>query len=439
MSTVQVVCGEYTSAWPLLTPLRSTAVRTSSVTSMNSPGPVVVRSWFSNKCFIGIRAPPIPWPHAAPRCGMNGEYRGSMRGDETTSWLRERRFALVCPYSWTTPGGVQTHVAGLAAHLRSRGAEVDVLAPADGPVGGAGFVPVGRSLGFRWQGTVTRVALGPGAVSRTARAVRGGRYDLVHVHEPMLPAAGLTAVLSARCPVVGTFHMTAPSALWYRIFRSLLHPTARRLDARIAVSEQARRFAESVLPGEYRVIPNGIDVAAYSARRTAGGRGGRIVFVGRREPRKGLPVLLRAFERLPAGAVLDLVGVSPDEIPAHAGVRAHGRVSDAERARLLAEADVLCAPSLGAESFGVVLVEAMAAGLPVVASDIPGYAAVLPTGAGRLVPPGDDTALAGALAELLADRGLRARLGDAGRREAARYDWAPVGDEIAAVYAEVVG
>jgi phosphatidyl-myo-inositol alpha-mannosyltransferase len=366
---------------------------------------------------------------------MNGEYRASMRGGEPT-WLRGRRIALVCPYTWTTPGGVQTHVAGLAAHLRSRGAEVDVLAPADGRVEEPGFVALGRSLGFRWQGTVTRVALGPGAVWRTVRAARGGRYDLVHVHEPMLPAASLTAVLAARCPVVATFHMTAATALWYRVFKPVVRSAARRIDARIAVSEQARGFAESVLPGDYRVIPNAIHVEAFRARRN-GGRG-RIVFVGRPEPRKGLPVLLRAFERLPAGATLDLVGVSADEVAPREGVLAHGRVSDSERARLLAEADVLCAPSLGGESFGVVLVEGMAAGLPVVATQIPGYAAVLPPAAGRLVAPGDDAALAGALGELLADPELRARLGEAGRQEAARYDWARVGDEIAAVYAEVL-
>jgi phosphatidylinositol alpha-mannosyltransferase len=367
---------------------------------------------------------------------MNDEYRASMDGDDRTG-MRGRRIALVCPYSWTMPGGVQTHVAGLADHFRSRGVEVDVIAPADGPVSEPGFVAVGRSLGFRWQGTVTRVALDPRAVRRTARAVRGGRYDLVHVHEPMLPAAGLTAVLAARCPVVATFHMTAATALWYRVFKPVVRLAARRLDARIAVSEQARRFAASVLPGDYRVIPNAIHVDAYGSSRNGGGR--RIVFVGRPEPRKGLPVLLRAFERLPAGASLDLVGVAPEEIPAQEGVRAHGRVSDAERARLLAEADVLCAPSLGGESFGVVLVEGMAAGLPVVATEIPGYAAVLPRSAGRLVPPGDDAALAGALDELLRDPALRSRLGEAGRREAARYDWARVGDEIAAVYSEVLG
>src|SRR4051812_32333953 len=366
---------------------------------------------------------------------MNDEYRGSMRPHESTP-LHGRRVALVCPYAWTTPGGVQTHVAGLADFLRSSGARVDVLAPADGRVDEPGFVPLGRSIGFRWQGTVTRVALDPRAATRTARAVRGRGYDFVHVHEPMLPAAGLAAVFAARCPVVATFHMTATSALWYRVFRPVVRSAARRLDARIAVSEEARAFASSALPGEYRVIPNAVHVASYGARRNGGG--GRIVFVGRPEPRKGLPVLLRAFERLPDGATLDLVGVAPGEVAAPAGVRAHGRVSDEDRARLLAEADVLVAPSLGGESFGVVLVEGMAAGLPVVATRIPGYAAVLPETAGRLVPPGDEAALADALGELLGDEQLRARLGEAGRRAAARYDWGRVGDELAAVYAEVL-
>jgi phosphatidylinositol alpha-mannosyltransferase len=332
---------------------------------------------------------------------------------------------------------VQTHVAGLASHLRSRGAEVDVLAPSDGPSDEPGFVPLGRSLGFRWQGTVTRVALSPAAVARTRRAVRRGGYDLVHVHEPMLPAAGLAAVLAAPCPVVATFHMTARTALWYRVFLPVVRLAARHLDARIAVSEEARRFVERVLPDRYRVIPNAIHVDAYRAVRHAG-RDSRIVFVGRSEPRKGLPVLLRAFDRLPGTPVLELVGVNAGDVPARPRLRVHGQVPDAERARLIGEADVLCAPSLGGESFGLVVLEGMAAGVPVVATEIPGYAAVLPPSAGRRVPPGDDAALAGALAELLSDADLRARLGEQGRREAARYDWSRVGEEIAAVYEEVL-
>ena len=204
-----------------------------------------------------------------------------------------------------------------------------------------------------------------------------------------------------------------------------MQPTARRLAARTAVSVPARDFVAQVLPGPYDLIPNAIDTSLYEAGERGGGR---IAFVGRAEPRKGLPVLLEALERLPAEATVDLVGVEGDFGPR---VRAHGRATGEELRAVLAGADVFCAPALGGESFGVVLVEAMAAGLPVVASDLPGYASVLPPAAGRLVPPGD----AGALSSALGD--LRARLGGAGRREAARYDWDAVVGRVLDVYDRV--
>lgn len=343
------------------------------------------------------------------------------------------RVALVCPYSWSFPGGVQTHVAGLADALRDRGCDAEILAPADGPVDVEGFVPLGRSIGFTWEGTVTRVALQPATVGRTAREVRSRRFDVVHVHEPMLPAAGLAAVWAARAPVVGTFHMVARRPFWYRVWRPVVQPTAARLAARIAVSVAARDFAAQVLPGAYELIPNAIDTSAFAPGERDGTR---LLFVGRAEPRKGLPVLLDALGRLPGHVTLDLVGVRGDFGPR---VRAHGRVSDEERRRLLARADVLVAPSLGGESFGVVLLEGMAAGLPVVASDIDGYRAVLPPEAGRLVPPGDVGALAAELSALVADEQLRARLGGAGRREAQRYDWDEVVGRVLEVYERVRG
>jgi phosphatidylinositol alpha-mannosyltransferase len=338
------------------------------------------------------------------------------------------RVALVCPYSWSFPGGVQTHIAGLAHALRDRGCEAEILAPADGPVDLEGFHPLGGSIGFTWEGTVTRVALSPATVARTARLVAGRRFDVVHVHEPMLPAAGLAAVWASRAPVVGTFHMVARRQFWYRLWRPVVQTTVRRLAARTAVSEAARDFAAQVFPGAYELIPNAIDTSEYGSGERDGTR---IVFVGRGEPRKGLPVLLEAFARLPEHVTLDLVGVRGNFGPR---VNAYGRVDDAERRRLLACADVLCAPSLGGESFGVVLVEGMAAGLPVVASDIPGYRAVLPPEAGRLVPPGDAGALADELRALVEDGQLRARLGGAGRREAQRYDWENVVGRVLEVY-----
>lgn len=342
------------------------------------------------------------------------------------------RVALVCPYSWSVPGGVQSHVAGLAGALRGHGVEVDVLAPADRPA--EGIVPLGRSVPIPSNGSIQRVALSPAAIRRTASAVRGGGYDVVHLHEPMLPAVCLTAIAAARVPLVATFHMFREELLWYRVFRPLVRRAGRKLAARLAVSEAARRYVARTLPGEYVVIPNGIDYDGLSS--LAGERRGRrILFVGRPEPRKGLPVLLDAFRRLGGDAELVLVGPSGTYGP---GVRALGRLGDGELRRQLADADVLCAPSLRGESFGVVLAEAMAAGLPVVASAIPGYVDVVTEGSARLVPPGDAGALARALRELLDDATVRSRLGEAGRREAARFAWPRIAEQVHAVYSSVV-
>jgi phosphatidylinositol alpha-mannosyltransferase len=233
---------------------------------------------------------------------------------------------------------------------------------------------------------------------------------------------------------------------WYRLFGPVVRHAAGRLRARIAVSEAARDFVSPSLPGEYRVIPNALDVRQYAPEPGAR-TGERVLFVGRPEPRKGLPVLLRAFAQLPPGLELELVGVGPAEVGALenglppsvlARVHAHGRVSDEQRRALLARADVLCAPSLGGESFGLVVAEGMAAGIPVVASDIPGYRDVLPTDAGCLVSPGDDRALAEALGDLLSDDALRRRLGARGRSAAARFDWRVVAEQVVAVYEEVL-
>jgi phosphatidyl-myo-inositol alpha-mannosyltransferase len=356
------------------------------------------------------------------------------------------RVALVCPYTWTVPGGVQAHVAGLARALRARGHEVDVLAPADGPVDFPGFVALGRSIAIPDNRSIVRVALSPGAAARTLARLRERRYDVVHLHEPMIPAVCLSALLGARPALVGTFHMYSERPRWYRPFAPLARRAVARLDVRIAVSEAARRHVARTVTGDYLVIPNGIDLATHAARRgRPPGREPVLLFVGRPEPRKGLPVLLEAFARLPGEARLELVGPEESEIDqaevlpssARARIRAHGRVSDETRLRLLHEADVLCAPSLAGESFGLVLVEGMAAGLPVVASALPGYVDVLPPSCGRLVPPGDAAALADALAGLLADPALRARLGAAGLRAARRFDWSRVVEEVLAVYEAV--
>ncbi len=354
------------------------------------------------------------------------------------SALAGLRVALVCPYSWSYPGGVQAHVAGLARQLRARGLEVDIVAPADGPVDLPGFVAVGRSLPIPDNRSVQRVALSPGAIARCLRIARSSRYDLIHLHEPMIPWTCFTLLVAARAPLVGTFHMYADSPRWYAVFAPLARRSLARLAARIAVSEAARHHVERVCPGRYVVIPNGIEAPPALPPAPKGPRA-RIVFVGRPERRKGLPVLLEAFSRLGGEVELELVGVEPGDVAALPGVRVLGRATEEEKLRRLAAADLLCAPSLGSESFGVVLVEGMAAGLPVVASDIPGYRDLVRPEWGRLVPPGDPQALAAALGELLADEALRARMGEAARQEALRYDWSCVAERILAVYADVLG
>ncbi|MDW8337626.1 MAG: glycosyltransferase family 4 protein [Thermoleophilia bacterium] len=363
------------------------------------------------------------------------------------------RVALVVPYAWSVPGGVRSHVAGFVRFLLREGIEAEILAPgarstADGAPAApaARLVDLGPTIPILDNGSYVHVALAPRAIVRTARAVRVPRYDLVHVHEPMIPAVSLTALLRACAPLVGTFHMYAATPRWYRVFAPLCRWALRRLDARIAVSEAARWHVARTCPGEYRIIPNGIDVRGFAVSEHPPGRA-QVVFLGRAEPRKGLGVLLEAFARLPAHARLDLVGVSEHELRRVAAslppevrsrIRAHGYLDDDARARVLAEVDVLCAPSLHGESFGMVLVEAMAAGVPVVASRVPGYVDVLPESCGRLVPPGDPRALAEAVEALLADPELRRALGSAGRSAAARYDWSVVGAAILDVYDDVL-
>jgi phosphatidylinositol alpha-mannosyltransferase len=329
------------------------------------------------------------------------------------------RVGLVSPYSWRVTGGVQRHVAGLARALGELGVEAEILAPEGGDV------PLGRTVPIPSNGSVQRVALSPATVLRTARAVRGRGYDVVHLHEPMLPAACLTALAAARVPVVATFHMYRRALLWYAVFAPVVRAAARRLDACLAVSPAAAEYARRGTGRDVEVIPNGIDydtLAAVAPQRT----GGRILFVGRDEPRKGLGVLRAAHARLHARAELRLVG--PGLAP----------VSDAELIGELARADVLVAPSLKGESFGLVLAEAMAAGLPVVASDIPGYRDVLTAG-GVLVPPGNPDALAAAIDRLLADDQERERLGRQGREAAAKYAWPLVASRIRSVYTKVTG
>jgi phosphatidylinositol alpha-mannosyltransferase len=370
------------------------------------------------------------------------------------------RVGLVSPYSYTYPGGVGRHVEALAEELIAQGHEVRLMAPIDPPDrlarvlhrGAAPerrrppdyLIPLGRTVGLPANGAVSNIALTPEAVGILGKELRDGGYDVVHVHEPNVPAVSWYAVEAARGPLVGTFHtysthpfpnMLTANFLGARRLYSKLH-------ARIAVSEAARWTAERFYGGRYRIVPNGVDLgSARPAPRDDRDRL-RLLFVGRAEERKGLPVLLRAFEALRGAGVhaeLTVAGATREEVEPllleTEGVEVAGRVSEEEKWSLLGEADVLCAPSLGGESFGMVLTEAFASGTPVVASDIAGYGDVVRSGTdGLLVPPGSAVDLGESLRSLALDAQRRRAMGVAARERAERFAWPQVAREVVQVY-----
>ncbi len=357
------------------------------------------------------------------------------------------KILIVCPYSWSTPGGVGAHVANLSAALRVRGHEVRVIAPAERDVE-PGVVSVGRSFPIPYNGSVARLAFGPRVAGRIRVALRRARPDVVHVHEPFAPSVGLLTLLNTRRPVVATFHAAIARSRAYRVAAPALRPLYRRLAGRIAVSEEARRTVGAFFGDGLRVIPNGVDWPRYASLPPP--EGSLVLFIGRMERRKGAAVLVDALarlrERVPSAELL-LVGEGPERRAVEEAVPGAlrdvvifaGRVDPAELPEVFKRAAVVCAPSLGGESFGIVLLEAMSAGRPVVASSIPGYAAVARDGVdGILVPPGDAAGLASALADLLTDPDRARAMGEAGRERARRYDWPTVAAEVEEVYEEAV-
>lgn len=371
------------------------------------------------------------------------------------------RVALVCPYDLTVPGGVQSHVVHLAAALREAGDDVALLGPgrpAPAPAGTPRHLPVGRAVPVPFNGSVAPIALGPGAAARTRRALARLGPDVIHVHEPVVPVVGVAAATSGVAPVVATVHAWGARAAVYRAARPLARRVLDHLAVAVAVSRAAAQFHANVLDvaaDTFDIVPNGVDLARFRrAADTDPGRADgerRLLFVGRLERRKGLLVLLEAFEQLAASrddVVLDVVGDGPQRSRAEAAipaglrgrVRFHGRVDDAELAARLVGCDLYVSPALGGESFGIVLLEAMAAGAAVLASDLPGYRTVVTDGLdGRLVPPGDPAALAAAAGELLDDPTHRARLASAGRRQAEAHDWPIVAAELRRRYARALG
>jgi phosphatidylinositol alpha-mannosyltransferase len=325
------------------------------------------------------------------------------------------RIAMLSPYSLSRPGGVQGQVIGLAGSLRTLGHEVTVLAPAgrgdEVPAAAGEHFVIGRPVALHSNGSVAPVALWPTAAARAERFVRHGDFDVVHLHEPLAPMASYGFVLTTPLPMVGTYHRAGVSR-WVRPLRPLAELVGRRMQIRVAVSESARETGLSSGGGDFEVLFNGVDMERFESASPHGDAAGRpaVLFLGRHEPRKGLHVLLDAFATLERPAVLWVAGDGPGtEVqrrrhPPSDRVHWLGVLSEEEVASRLAGADVLCAPSLQGESFGMVLLEGMAAGCTVVASDIEGYRTAS-GGHATLVAPGDALALAGAVDVALADAG----------------------------------
>ncbi|MCE3554778.1 glycosyltransferase family 4 protein [Pseudonocardia sp. RS11V-5] len=364
------------------------------------------------------------------------------------------RIGIVCPYSLDVPGGVQTHVVELARALRALGHAVSVLAPADEDTPVPDFVTsAGKALGVPYNGSVARVTFGPVTYARARRWLEKNAFDVLHLHEPTTFSISVLALLAAEGPIVATFHTSTERSRTLQAFGGVLRPLMEKVTARIAVSSLARRVQVEHLGGDAIEIPNGVDVARFASGPPLPGRDlpgpGRrtptIGFVGRfTEPRKGMPVLLEALRSLDARLLVVGRG-DPADLRREAGPvadRLHvlGTVDEDTKAAALRSVDVFCAPNLGGESFGMVLTEAMAAGAPVVASDLESFRRVLgePDPAGVLVPTGDATALATALRGLLADPQRRALLSAAGRMRAADFDWPVVAAQVLQVYQAAV-
>lgn len=371
------------------------------------------------------------------------------------------RIGLVSPYSWSFQGGVNRHVEALAEEFLGRGHDVRVLAPVD-PPGAISrathkaaapeldlpdyLTPLGRTVGFGANGSVSNSSILPySGYVMPRRAVRAEEFDVLHVHEPLAPLVGWNAVLAARTPVVGTFHAYSTKPFPnYAASAMGARRMFNRLSARIAVSEAAAWTGMRWFGGEYTIIPNGVDVDAPPTGLTEPGEELQILFVGRPEERKGLPILLSAFNALVehVPSKLTVIGAEKEDVtrwltdPELMGsIDVRGRVSEEELWAELHAADVLCAPSLSGESFGMVLTEAFAAGTPVIASGIAGYSDVVTDGVdGLLVPPGDPQRLAEELQRVAHEPQRLAAMGAAARHSAKRYAWPRIADQVTTVY-----
>ncbi|MBN1171916.1 MAG: glycosyltransferase family 4 protein [Micromonosporaceae bacterium] len=364
------------------------------------------------------------------------------------------RIGIVCPYSLDVPGGVQNHVRDLAEALIGMGHSVSVLAPGEDDSGLPPYVvPAGRSVPVRYNGSVARLSFGPISATRVRRWLASGHFDVLHVHEPVTPSLSMLAVLSARGPVVATFHTAMTRSRTMAAVQGMLQLVLERITARIAVSDLARKVQVEHLGGSAWEIPNGVAIARFATATPLPGwpgPDGAIGFLGRyTEPRKGFDLLRTAWVRLASDRPgLRLLVAGPGEPEAALeGVPAAlrdqivllGKVSETDKARMLRSVDCYVAPNTGGESFGMILTEAMAAGTPVVASDLDAFRRVLDAGrAGVLFPAGDADALARALATLLDSPKRRAALVERAAGVVSAYDWRVVAERVLEVYATAI-
>ena len=365
------------------------------------------------------------------------------------------KIGITCPYSWDVPGGVQQHIKDLAEALIDEGHDVSVISPADDDTPLPPYVTgAGRAVPVPYNGSVARLSFGFLSVSRVRRWIKEGGFDVLHVHEPEIPSLSLLACWVASGPIVATFHTAIPRSRVLLVTYPVVRTGLEKINGRIAVSEAARTTLVEHIGGDAVVIPNGVATRRYrKADPLPGwpGPGGAIGFLGRLdEPRKGLQVLLKAFEVLGqerpglrlliAGPAAD-PGDVLDRVPAALRDRVVllGQVSEEDKVRVLHSVDVFCSPNTGGESFGIVTAEAMAAGVPIVASDIEAFRQVLRGGeAGELFTTGDAGDLARAAGRLLDDPARRAALSAAALVAVADYDWSVVARSVLSVYETVV-
>jgi phosphatidylinositol alpha-mannosyltransferase len=363
------------------------------------------------------------------------------------------RIGLFAPYDLSRAGGVRTHIRAQATALRARGHLVTVHGPASAAVGD-GEIAIGGARSLRLGGTESGLGLNPLSAGSVARALDRGYFDVVHVHEPLTPLVPWLALLLSRAPVVATFHVYRERGhRFYAAARPMLRGLMRRISRRIAVSDAARRTVAAHFPGAYDIVPNGIDVARFQQPRPRPAPFGagfhHILYVGRIEPRKGLGHLIlampRVHQRAPAARLM-VVGDGPDRPKLEAMARAVGadaqfvgRVDDDDLPAYFQASEIVCAPAIGGESFGLVVLEAMASARPVVASRIDGFTELVGvTNCARFVPPGDDHALGDALADLMGDEAARLELGERGAARAVEFDWTHVAARLEQMYVDLV-